>query len=141
MAATPSGPSPTAPPRSCSIPEDSFLALFGSLQHVIGGLDLAEALLGVLVALLEVGVMFLGKSSVGGPHGLVIGVAVQAQNVQRPHFFAAARAVAGPTPFVMGAAAIGRGAGHLFGLARRLLLLVQAFEIIPVLVVLGGMAL
>src|SRR5688500_10912827 len=124
MAATPSGPSPTAPPPSCSIPEDRFLALFGSLQHVIGGLDLAEALLGVLVALLEVGVMFLGKSSIGGPNGLLLGVPAQAQTVQPPHFFAAARAVAGPTPFVMGAAAIGRGAGHLLALARRLLLLI-----------------
>jgi hypothetical protein len=58
----PSARSPTAPAPSCSTPRAGLATSpLGALQHVIGRLDLAEALLGLLVALLQVRVMLLGE--------------------------------------------------------------------------------
>src|SRR6188768_2589288 len=83
----------------------------------------------------------LGEATIGRANVLEIRIGFQFQYVQRPHFVAAAAAVARPAPAIVASLAKTVGALLLLGLARRRVLGGQAFEIIPVAIVFGGMAL
>ena len=126
-------------PRSASpAPLAPFLGL---AQHFVGeaiGLELPGR---VLVLRPDVGMDFLGLGPPGFLDRLEVGVGFEPEQLERAHLVGAAAAVAGAAPAVMSRLGIA-GVGPLLGpLARFGLLLVEAFEIIPLAIVFGRVTL
>ena len=113
-------------------------AFFGAAQYFIGRLDLLEPHRGLLVALLQIGMVFLGQAAVRGLGGGEIGVGFEVEHRQRAHLVAAAGAVAGAAPLPVLGLTERRGASALLGLAGGGLFGVEPGEIIPVAVIFGG---
>src|SRR6185503_8364601 len=107
-------------------------------ENVIGGLDLLEALRGLFVTLIRVRVGFFDQSPVRRLNGGEVGVAVELECVERPHFVSAAASVAGPAPFPLRRLAKAGIASLLFRGTDRRLLGAAAGEVIPILVIFGG---
>src|SRR5437764_640490 len=83
----------------------------------------------------------LGEAAIGGPDLFETGIDLELQHIERPHLVAAAAAVAGAAPAIMVGLAEGVGVALLVGFARRRVLRAQPFEIIPVAIIFGGVAL
>ena len=97
-----------------------LLPLFGAAQHVIGRLDLLEALRGFLVALLQVRMILLGQPAIGGLADRLKSASLSSSSTSSARISSRLRrAVAGPAPLPVRGLAEGRGAGALLGLARR----------------------
>src|SRR3954469_14202669 len=112
--------------------------LLGLPQHFVRRLDGVEAGGGFGVAGGGVGMVGLGEAAIGRLDLLEAGIALQLQNVESAHLVAASAAVAGAAPGIMAGLAIALGAIALLRLAGGGVLGGEAFEIIPVAVVFGG---
>ena len=121
----------------------SFSALTFTSGMVLYMPEMASAhpVRGLGIAGLDVGVHFLRAVAVGLLDRGEIGVGLQAQQVERAHFVGRARTVAAAAPAIM----LGFGiACVLTALGLRacfLLGFVESFEIVPLLIVFGGMLL
>src|SRR3546814_3068060 len=85
--------------------------------------------------------MGLGEAAIGGFDRLEIRIAFQLKNVQRAHLVAASAAVAGASPAIMPRLLETLGIAPLASLAGGRFLGRQTLEIVPVAIVIGGMAL
>src|SRR3546814_2794361 len=83
----------------------------------------------------------LGKPAIGGANLGEVRIGLQLEHRQRAHLVARSAAVAGAAPAIMFGFGEAAGVTLFLGLARLGFLVAQAFEIIPVAVVFGGVLL
>jgi hypothetical protein len=113
--------------------------LFGDTQDVIGGLSGLKSLCGIGISRIHIRVGFLGDFAPGFFRVLEIGIAIQAQNIERVHLVPRTAAVAGSRPAIMCGFLIPGCIAPLIGLTQFRFFLGQSLKIVPATILFRSM--